>query len=82
VSLARLKQEFHGLPPDRALFYSRLRKECLHELGHTFGLIHCRSRECVMSLANTVADVDRKGSDFCRYCQAMVASGTDARKGG
>ncbi len=83
VSLARLRQEFHGLPPDRPLFLSRLRKESLHELGHTFGLVHCRSRECVMSLSNTVSDVDGKGSDFCRYCRAMVASGADAgRRGG
>ena len=38
VSLARLRQEHYGLAPDRELFQERIRKECLHELGHTFGL--------------------------------------------
>ena len=31
-----------GVPPDGArLFAARLAKECVHELGHTFGLVHC-----------------------------------------
>ena len=73
VSLARLRQEFHGLAPNRPLFLERARKESLHELGHTFGLIHCKSRECVMYLSNTVGDVDAKGRNFCRYCHTMMA---------
>jgi archaemetzincin len=78
VSLARLRQEHYGMAPDRPLLLSRLRKECLHELGHTFGLIHCQSRECVMYLSNTVVDVDGKGRAFCRACQMVVASQTGA----
>jgi len=73
VSLARLRQEFHGLESNRPLFLERARKESLHELGHTFGLIHCKSRECVMYLSNTVGDVDAKGRNFCRYCHTMMA---------
>lgn len=76
VSLARLRQEHYGLAPDRELFQERLRKECLHELGHTFGLIHCQSRECVMYLSNTVVDVDGKGRNFCRSCRMVVESQT------
>ncbi|MCL5884299.1 MAG: archaemetzincin family Zn-dependent metalloprotease [Deltaproteobacteria bacterium] len=78
VSLARLRQEHYGMAADGPLLLSRLRKECLHELGHTFGLIHCHSRECVMYLSNTVVDVDGKGRDFCRACQMVVASQTGA----
>jgi archaemetzincin len=78
VSLTRLRQEFYGLPPDRFLFHERLRKESLHELGHTFGLIHCPSRECVMSLSNTVIDVDRKGRSFCRHCLDVVLAKAEA----
>jgi len=48
VALARLRQEFHGLDPDEPLFLERLHKECLHELGHAYGLIHCHHPECVM----------------------------------
>ncbi len=78
VSLARLRQEHYGMAPDRPLLLERLRKECLHELGHTFGLIHCPSRDCVMFLANTVIDVDGKGRFFCRVCQMAAASQTGA----
>jgi archaemetzincin len=78
VSLARLRQEFYGVAPDRPLLLERLRKESLHELGHTFGLVHCPSRECLMYLSNTVVDVDSKGRNFCRACRTVVASRTGA----
>ena len=74
VSLARLRQEFHGLSPDPPLFRERLYKECLHELGHNFGLIHCHTRECVMYLSNTVMDVDRKERTYCRDCDVTMLS--------
>ena len=82
VSLARLRQEHYGLPPDRPMLHERLRKECLHELGHTFGLFHCPSRDCVMHLSNTVLDVDIRGRDFCTGCQTVVASKTGTERRG
>ncbi|TRZ99145.1 MAG: hypothetical protein D4R80_03695 [Deltaproteobacteria bacterium] len=82
VSLARLRQEHYGLTPDRPLLLERLRKECLHELGHTFGLVHCPSRDCVMYLSNTVVDVDTRGRDFCDGCQTVVGSGTTTERRG
>jgi archaemetzincin len=82
VSLARLRQEHYGLTPDRPLLLERLRKESLHELGHTFGLYHCPSRDCVMHLSNTVVDVDTRGRDFCRGCHTVAVSktGTERRR--
>jgi archaemetzincin len=68
VSLVRLRQEYYGLKPDRQLFYERARKECLHELGHTFGLVHCSSIDCLMYFSNSVLDVDKKGREFCMKC--------------
>lgn len=82
VSLARLRQEHYGLMPDRPLLQERLCKESLHELGHTFGLVHCPLRECVMYLSNTVVDVDTRGRDFCRGCQTVVASNTATERRG
>lgn len=82
VSLARLRQEYYGLVPDRPLLLERLRKESLHELGHTFGLVHCPSRDCVMYLSNTVFDVDTRGRDFCRGCRTVVASKTAPERQG
>lgn len=82
VSLARLRQEHYGLEPDRSLLLERLRRESLHELGHTFGLTHCPSRDCVMHLSNTVMDVDTRGREFCRGCQTVVASRTATERRG
>lgn len=82
VSLARLRQEHYGLTPDLPLLLERLLKESLHELGHTFGLIHCPLRDCVMYLSNTVVDVDTRGGDFCRGCRTVVASKTGTERRG
>ena len=46
VSLCRLHQEFYGLPRRRRLLRERTVKEVLHELGHTFGLVHCAEPTC------------------------------------
>jgi archaemetzincin len=78
VSLARLRQEFYGVKPDEDIFRGRLHKEALHELGHTFGLIHCSLVECLMYLSNTILDVDRKGRSFCRHCQQILQSKIEA----
>jgi archaemetzincin len=72
VSIARLKQEFYGLPPNNGLLYRRVVKEINHELGHIFGLIHCHQRECVMYLANSIRDVDTKGDSFCVRCKELL----------
>ena len=70
VSLARLRQEFYGLPPDHALLRARAIKEAVHEIGHTFGLTHCADHACPMSLSNHVRQVDTKGAALCSRCRA------------
>jgi archaemetzincin len=73
VSTARL-QAPGGDPPTGALFEARLVKECVHEVGHTFGLTHCRNRGCVMGRANTIHDVDAKDATLCRECRVTLAT--------
>jgi archaemetzincin len=73
VSLARLRQEFYGLPPNAALLAERARKEALHELGHTYGLVHCVEVDCAMSLSTNVRQLDLKGNGFCADCRATIA---------
>ena len=72
ISLARLRQEFYGLPPDHDLFRDGAKKEAVHELGHVFGLPHCDDGECVMHFSNSIVDTDFKGSRYCRRCQKML----------
>jgi archaemetzincin len=72
VSLARLRQEFYGLPPDDAILCQRAEKEVLHEGGHMFGLVHCAERRCAMSLATSVRQIDLKDNAFCPPCAARL----------
>jgi len=72
VSTARLMEEHYGLPPNTPLLRERLLKEATHELGHTFGLRHCRDWRCVMSSSHAVERVDVKSAEFCRSCRAEV----------
>jgi archaemetzincin len=69
IYLPRLKQEFHGLKPDKELFYERMAKESVHELGHVFGFMHCPNVKCVMHFSNTLRDTDIKGKGFCTTCR-------------
>jgi archaemetzincin len=73
VSLARLRQEFYGLPADDALLRERVVKEVLHEVGHTFGLTHCQEARCVMSLATDIRMVDNKEERYCASCGVLLA---------
>jgi archaemetzincin len=72
ISLTRLKQEFYGLPENRGLFYKRTLTEAVHELGHTYGLDHCRNPRCVMFFSNSLIDTDRKSPEFCPECKSKL----------
>jgi archaemetzincin len=62
VSTARLQ------PPGSRLV-DRLRKESVHELGHTYGLVHCTSPACVMGRSPSIAVVDMKSGRLCADCR-------------
>ncbi|MBS3781359.1 MAG: archaemetzincin family Zn-dependent metalloprotease [Candidatus Thermoplasmatota archaeon] len=74
ISLHRLKPEFWGKKKDRDLFLARAVKECVHELGHTFGLDHCEDQKCVMSFSNRIEHTDRKKARFCEKCEENMKS--------
>ncbi len=70
VSTARLGS---ASPPDGPrLLTVRLAKEVVHELGHTFGLVHCDSTRCVMSRSNSIAAIDAKAGTFCSSCGLLL----------
>ncbi|MCJ7655409.1 MAG: archaemetzincin family Zn-dependent metalloprotease [Dehalococcoidia bacterium] len=72
ISLCRLRQEYYELPSDEALFLDRATKEAVHELGHTFGLGHCKNARCVMHFSNSLADTDWKQIAFCSQCRPKL----------
>jgi archaemetzincin len=51
---------------------SRLEKEAIHELGHTFGIRHCADPDCVMHYSTGLACADRKFAFFCRACRDLM----------
>ncbi len=76
ISLARLRNENYGYPPDSGLLLERTVKEAVHELGHTFGMGHCPDSRCIMYFSNTLEDTDRKGPSFCPECKGKLTRGT------
>jgi archaemetzincin len=72
ASLHRLRAEAYGLPQDDSLLYQRLLKESVHELGHTYGLIHCTTPGCVMQPSTYVEEIDLKTAEFCRGCRSRT----------
>jgi archaemetzincin len=72
VSSYRLRDELYGLPKNPERLKERLEKEAIHELGHTFGVIHCREPECVMHSYTYAEEIDFKSKDFCGSCAVLL----------
>ncbi|MCK5134577.1 MAG: archaemetzincin family Zn-dependent metalloprotease [Bacteroidales bacterium] len=72
ASLYRLRNELYGIQPDNALLIDRFSKVIIHELGHSFGLIHCTYPVCIMRSSTYVEDLDQKEKHFCYNCQAEL----------
>ena len=71
VSTIRLN-EGHSYLNTQEPFLSRIVKEAIHELGHTFQLRHCREHTCLMHYCRNESDVDRKSDQLCRYCKVLL----------
>ena len=72
VSSYRLRDELYGLPKNPERLRKRLEKEAVHELAHTFGLVHCRRPECVMHSYTYAEEIDLKSKDFCSTCSVLL----------
>lgn len=69
VSTARLG-DGAPIPGEPARIALRLQKEAVHELGHTFGLLHCTDVRCAMARSPSLRHVDAKSPALCRACRA------------
>jgi archaemetzincin len=70
ASSYRLSNERYGINSDSVIFHKRYEKEVIHELGHTFGLIHCHIPTCVMRSSTYVEDIDQKEAHLCPGCRS------------
>ncbi len=73
ISLFRPRGDADGIATPKSVVLGRLIKLSLHELGHTFGLGHCRQEGCLMGFAANLEKLDQKGLAFCNYCQVLLA---------
>ncbi len=72
VSTYRLSPAFYGEPEDDRRLFDRTLKECVHALGHAFGLRHCYSARCAMYYSHSIYDTDAKLTYFCEACDKRV----------
>lgn len=72
ASIYRLRNEHYGIKKDEALLLNRFSKVVIHELGHTFGLIHCLIPTCVMRSSTYVEDIDQKSHNLCIRCRNKI----------
>jgi len=72
VSTYRLDNTVYGLEADPILFFQRTLTEIVHELGHTYGLYHCKNQECAMHSSTAVEDIDLKSAMLCIDCKNQI----------
>lgn len=72
ASMYRLRNEQYGIKKDDTLLFERFRKVIIHELGHTFGLVHCYVPNCVMRSSTYVENIDQKKYNLCAKCRIEI----------
>ena len=67
VSTYRLTNE------NQEKYIERIQKVALHELGHNFGLPHCKTESCLMQdAAERIATIDNVRMELCAVCREKL----------
>jgi archaemetzincin len=72
VSSFRMRNGRNGVAASDEQLFARLVKAGCHELGHTYGLLHCLDPACVMHSATSVEEVDLKSTEPCGHCLSAL----------
>lgn len=72
VSTARLHRGEKGEIISESLFYERIVKVALHEIGHVFSLYHCENEKCVMKFSARLDVLDSLPVLFCDRCLFLL----------
>ena len=77
LSTFRLISENPDGDADEDLFEERVIREATHEVGHLFGMDHCKNQQCLMRTCTCVSEVDEAGNLFCNECEKKLKTNLD-----
>ena len=72
LSISRLKEADRSLFDGVNVIADRSIREAVHEVGHLFGLGHCKNPKCAMRTCTCVEEVDEAGNVPCAKCRAQL----------
>ena len=73
VSTLKLKESFYYRENDQNLFFQRIIKETIHEIGHIIlDSEHCKENSCVMKFSETIEEIDEKSYNLCSICKGKL----------
>ncbi|WP_298151987.1 matrixin family metalloprotease [Flavobacterium sp.] len=65
--------DFRLRSKNQKLFFLRLKKVAVHEIGHNLGLPHCPNKSCVMTDAvERIATIDHAALKLCSACDRKI----------
>lgn len=71
--VACIVSDFRLTPKRGTLYYERLEKITVHEIGHTYGLPHCKNKTCVMTdAAESISTIDNVLGALCEKCKSKI----------
>jgi archaemetzincin len=72
VSNFRLMHLEEGVKAPEDIYYERLVKVALHEIGHTLSLYHCDTPKCLMQASRGLRHLDELDIIFCDRCNFVL----------